>query len=101
MVCAAGMEDPVRVADDATRRPDPEVPERARRRTLTAKYKREVLADYDAAPDGEKGAPGAPGAGLHDFAGHANGAQFPRTLDSAESASLGCRYRNKLQIRNT
>lgn len=56
LVCAAGMEDPVRVADDATQRPDPEVPERARRRTFTARYKLEVLAAYDAAPDGEKGA---------------------------------------------
>lgn len=56
LVCAGGMEDPVRVADDATQRPDPEVPERARRRTFTAKYKLEVLAAYDAAPDGEKGA---------------------------------------------
>jgi transposase len=53
---AAGMEDPGRVADDATQRPDPEVPERARRRTFTAKYKLEVLAAYAAAPDGEKGA---------------------------------------------
>ncbi len=52
----AGMNDPGRVADDATQRPDPEVPERARRRTFTAKYKLEVLAAYDAAPDGEKGA---------------------------------------------
>ncbi len=52
----AGMEDPGRVADDVTRRPDPEVPERARRRTFTAKYKQEVLVAYDAAPDGEKGA---------------------------------------------
>jgi transposase-like protein len=56
LVGEAGMKDPVRVADDATRRPDPEVPERARRRTFTAKYKLEVLAAYDAAPDGEKGA---------------------------------------------
>lgn len=56
LVCAAGMNDPGRVADDATHRPDPEVPERARRRTFTAKYKLEVLAAYDAAPDGEKGA---------------------------------------------
>jgi transposase len=32
------------------------VPERARRRTFTAQYKLEVLAAYDAAPDGEKGA---------------------------------------------
>jgi transposase len=53
---ATGIEDPGRVADDATQRPDPEVPERARRRTFTAKYKLEVLAAYDAAPDGEKGA---------------------------------------------
>lgn len=53
---AAGMEDPGRVAEDVTRRPDPEVPERARRRTFTAKYKLEVLAAYDAAPEGEKGA---------------------------------------------
>lgn len=53
---AAGMEGPGRVADDATQRPDPEVPERARRRTFTATYKLEVLAAYDAAPDGEKGA---------------------------------------------
>jgi len=56
LVRAAGMEDPGRVVDDATQRPDPEVPERARRRTFTAKYKLEVLAAYDAAPDGEKGA---------------------------------------------
>ena len=53
---AVGMEDPGRVGDDGTRRPDPEVPERARRRTFTVKYKLEVLAVYDAAPDGEKGA---------------------------------------------
>jgi transposase-like protein len=32
------------------------VPERARRRTFTAKYKLEILAAYDAAADGEKGA---------------------------------------------
>jgi transposase len=56
LVRSAGMEDPGRVADDATQRPDPEVPERARRRTFPAKYKLEVLAAYDAAPDGEKGA---------------------------------------------
>lgn len=56
LASAAGMEDPGRVADDATQRPDPEVPERARRRTFTAKYKLEVLAAYNAAPDGEKGA---------------------------------------------
>jgi len=36
--------------------PDPEVPERARRRRFTAKYKLEVLAAYDAADPGDKGA---------------------------------------------
>ena len=35
---------------------DPEVPERAKRRTFTAKYKLEILAEYDAAPEGTKGA---------------------------------------------
>jgi hypothetical protein len=37
-------------------RPDPEVPERARRRTFTAQYKLDVVAEYDAAATGEKGA---------------------------------------------
>jgi transposase-like protein len=32
------------------------VPERARRRTFTAKYKQQMLEAYDAAPAGEKGA---------------------------------------------
>jgi transposase-like protein len=32
------------------------VPERARRRTFTAQYKLEILAAYDAAAEGEKGA---------------------------------------------
>jgi len=36
--------------------PDPEVPERARRRTYTAKYKRDVLAEYDAADRAGRGA---------------------------------------------
>jgi hypothetical protein len=51
--------DPGQVADD---RPDPEVPERARRRRFTAQYKLDVVAEYDAAPAGEKGgaAPGGP-----------------------------------------
>jgi transposase len=55
--------DPAPVAGDAGRvsdrgrdRPDPEVPERARRRRFTAVYKQEILAAYEAAPDGEKGA---------------------------------------------
>ncbi len=51
-----GITDPGRVADDDGRHPDPEVPARARRRTFTAQYKQEVLAAYEAAPDGEKGA---------------------------------------------
>jgi transposase-like protein len=45
-----------RVAGGENERPDPEVPERARRRTLTAQYKLDILAAYDAAADGEKGA---------------------------------------------
>ena len=45
--------DPGRVTDE---RPDPEVPERARRRSFTAQYKLDVVAEYDAAPAGEKGA---------------------------------------------
>jgi transposase len=56
LVGATGMEDPGRVSGAGTDRPDPEVPERARRRTFTAKYKAEILAVYDAAPGGEKGA---------------------------------------------
>jgi transposase len=36
--------------------PDPEVPERARRRTYTAKYKRDVLAEYEAADRAGRGA---------------------------------------------
>jgi len=52
---SAGIADPCVVVDDYAR-PDPEVPERARRRRFTAKYKLEVLAAYEAAPAGEKGA---------------------------------------------
>ena len=52
---SAGIADPCVVVDDGDARPDPEVPERARRRTFTAKYKLEVLAAYDAASSGEKG----------------------------------------------
>ena len=44
------------VIGERQERPDPEVPERARRRTFTAQYKLEVLAAYDAAGPGEKGA---------------------------------------------
>ena len=45
--------DPGRVADEC---PDPEVPERARRRRFTAQYKLDVVGEYDAASAGEKGA---------------------------------------------
>ena len=41
-----------RVTGERQERPDPEVPERARRRTFTAQYKLEILAAYDAAPAG-------------------------------------------------
>jgi transposase len=58
LVRGTGIEDPGPVPgeDAGSRRLDPEVPERARRRTFTATYKLEILAAYDAAPDGEKGA---------------------------------------------
>src|SRR6202142_629220 len=45
-----------RVTGERQERPDPEVPEKARRRTFTAQYKQQVLAAYEAAPEGEKGA---------------------------------------------
>ena len=45
-----------RVTGERQERPDPEVPERARRRTFTAQYKLDVVAEYDAAATGEKGA---------------------------------------------
>jgi transposase len=53
-VLAAG--DAGRVTGERQERPDPEVPERARRRTFTAQYKLDVVAEYDAAAAGEKGA---------------------------------------------
>jgi transposase-like protein len=56
VVRATGIEDPGRVSDAGMQRPDPEVPERAKRRTFTARYKLEILAEYDAAADGAKGA---------------------------------------------
>src|SRR6266487_2665917 len=43
------------VADAGPGRPDPEVPERARRRSFTAKYKLEILAAYDTAEPAGKG----------------------------------------------
>jgi transposase len=57
LVRATGIEDPGRVSGGAgTERPDPEVPEKAKRRVFTAKYKLQILAAYDAADDGDKGA---------------------------------------------
>lgn len=56
LVRATGIEDAGPMSGAGTERPDPEVPERARRRRFTAKYKLEILAAHDAAPDGEKGA---------------------------------------------
>ena len=53
---ASATVDPGPVANVDRGRPDPEVPERARRRTFTAKYKLDILAAYDAALPGEKGA---------------------------------------------
>src|SRR5258708_39903899 len=44
------------VSGERPERPDPEVPEKARRRTFTAQYKLDVVAEYDAAATGEKGA---------------------------------------------
>ena len=55
LVRATGIEDPGRVSDAGRQRPNPEVPERARRRRFTAKYKLAIVAEYDAAPDCEKG----------------------------------------------
>ena len=54
--CALVAGDAGQVTGERQKRPDPEVPERARRRTFTAQYKLDVVAEYDAAPTGEKGA---------------------------------------------
>lgn len=56
LVPTADLGDAGRVSDEPPRRPNPEVPERARRRTFTAQYKLDILAEYDAAEDGAKGA---------------------------------------------
>jgi hypothetical protein len=45
-----------RMTGERQERPDPEVPQKARRRTFTAQYKLDVVAEYDAAAKGEKGA---------------------------------------------
>ena len=57
LVPTAGLGDAGRVSsDEPQQRPNPEVPERGRRRTFTAQYKLDILAEYDAAEDGAKGA---------------------------------------------
>ena len=44
---SAGITDPCQVVDDDNARPGPEVPQRARRRTFTAKYKLQMIEAYD------------------------------------------------------
>jgi transposase len=72
---APGVVDRGRVDDAGTERRDPEVPERAKRWTFTAKYKLEILAEYDAAPGGGEGGVVAPrGFVLQPYRGVAQGA---------------------------
>ena len=86
LVRATGIEDPGRMSGGAGReRPDPEGPERARRRTFTAKYKLEILAAYDAAGDGEKGAL-LRREGL--YSSHI--VEWRRARDAGALAALGC-----------
>ena len=72
-----------RVTGERQERPDPEVPERARRRTFTAAYKQEILAAYDAAVS-----PGRPA-----LADMRNGrcCIWPREMSGAVSACLARR----------
>jgi len=56
MTATVTRPDPSRQAGPVDDVPEPEVVERARRRTYTAKYKRDVLAEYEAADRGGKGA---------------------------------------------
>ena len=56
---AAG--DAGQMSGERQERPDPEVPQKARRRTFTAQYKQEALAAYEAAPDGERWPGRSPG----------------------------------------
>ena len=53
---AAGIKDPARVAEAEKPPPDPEVTERARRPTFTARNRLELLVAYEAAADDENGA---------------------------------------------
>lgn len=50
------QEPPARQAGAMDDVPDPQVPERARRRTYTAKYKRDVLAEYEGCDRAGRGA---------------------------------------------
>jgi transposase len=61
MIVPAGLTAGPRLVDDGRvsegeRRPDPEVPARAKRRVFSPGYKLRILEEYDAAPSGEKGA---------------------------------------------
>lgn len=58
LTAGRGLVDDGRVdePEPAERRPDPEVEPKAKRRTFTAEYKARILAEYDAAGHGEKGA---------------------------------------------
>ena len=56
MSVALTMAGPVGQAGLMGEVPDPQVPEKAKRRTYTAKYKRDILAEYEAADRGERGA---------------------------------------------
>jgi transposase len=53
---ALAVGDAGRMTGGRQERPDPEVPEKARRRTFTAQDKLDVVGEYDAAATGEKGA---------------------------------------------
>jgi len=53
---ASGVQDDGPAREAGTGRPDPEVPERVKRRSFTAQYKLDIVAEYDAAPEGGKGA---------------------------------------------
>ena len=68
-----------RVTGERQERPDPEVPERGRRRTFIAQYKLDVVAEYDAAATGEKGA----GTGVTGPARRRPGPSRSRTLSGS------------------
>lgn len=57
LTAGRGLVDDGRVGESEgrERRPDPEVPAKARRRVFSPGYKLRILAEYEAAPDGRKG----------------------------------------------